>query len=240
MFGAMSLGEAQQGQAVAFKPRRRNELYTSVVLTRETRDKLKLLKRTLGFRTYDPLFNYMALEVSKGSLIPPASYGQVFDRLGTRPCIITGESGSGKSTLVRALLSQWDGDVFALDTTGQDYPDLRRVDLGGFFGLKWGRAGQRVRFVPNTNLEISRAEASSVFAHLNFLKGSGELKTWVIAVDEAHRYSSDANLRALLIEARKFTRKVLLITTDWRVYEGICPVVRPPPWEAPAPEAPPA
>jgi hypothetical protein len=240
MFGAMSLGEAPQGQAAAFKPRRRNELYTSVVLARETRDKLKLLKRTLGFRAYDPLLNYMALEVSKGSLIPPASYEQVFDRLGTRPCIITGESGSGKSTLVRGLLSEWDGDVFALDTTGQDYPDLRRVDLGGFFGLKWGRAGQRVRFVPNANVEISRAEAATVFSHLNFVKNSGELKTWVIAIDEAHRYSSDANLRALLIEARKFTRKVLLVTTDWRVYEGICPSFKPPPWEAGAPEAPPA
>jgi hypothetical protein len=131
MFGAMSLGEAQQGQAVAFKPRRINELYTSVVLARETRDKLKLLKRTLDFRAYDPLLNYMALEIAKGSLIPPASYEQVFDRLGTRPRIITGESGSGKSTLVRGLLSEWDGDVFALDTTGQDYPDLRRVDLAG-------------------------------------------------------------------------------------------------------------
>jgi len=63
-------------------------------------------------------------------------------------------------------------------------------------------------------VEISRAEAATVFSHLNFVKNLGELKAWVIAVDDAHRYSSDANLRALLIEARKFTRKVLLVTTD--------------------------
>jgi hypothetical protein len=205
--------------------------YTTIQLPYATRDELRALKKELGFRRYDALLHYMALEVSKGSLIPPASYGQVFEKLGSRPCIITGESGSGKSTLVRALLSQWDGNVFALDTTGQDYPDLRRVDLGGFFGLKWGRAGQRVRFVPNTNVEISRAEAATVFSHLNFIKNTGMLRTWVIAIDESHRYSSDANLRALLIEARKFTRKVLLITTDWRVYAGICPSFRPPPWE---------
>jgi hypothetical protein len=79
-------------------------------------------------------------------------------------------------------------------------------------------------------LEVGRAEAATVFSHLNFVKNSGELKAWLIAIDEAHRYSSDANLRALLIEARKFTRKVLLITTDWRVYEGICRVYKPVPW----------
>jgi hypothetical protein len=108
------------------------------------------------------------------------------------------------------------------------------VDLGGFFCLKWGRAGQRVRFGSNANVEISRADAATVFPHLNFVKNSGELKAWVIAVDEAHCFGTDPNLRALLIEARKFTRKVLLVTTDWRVYEGICRVYKPVPWE-PAP-----
>lgn len=38
-------------------------------------------------------------------------------------------------------------------------------------------------------------------------------------------------LRALMTEARKFWRKVLLVTTDWRVYEGIAKVFKPKPWE---------
>jgi hypothetical protein len=35
-----------------------------------------------------------------------------------------------------------------------------------------------------------------------------------------------------LIEGRKFARKVILITTDWRTYEGIAKVFKPRPWES--------
>jgi len=149
MSGAMSLSEAPQGQAAAFKPRRRNELYTSVVLAGDQgqAEATEAHARLPGLRPTPQLHGVGDRE---GLLIPPASYEQVFGRLGTRPCIITGESGSGKSTLVRGLLSQWVGNVFCLDTTGQDYPDQRRVDLGGFFGLKWGRAGQRGEVRPRT------------------------------------------------------------------------------------------
>ena len=100
--------------------------------------------------------------------------------------------------------------------------------------MKGGREGQRVRFCPNPNLEISRAEAATVFSHLNFVKNSVDLKDWVLLVDEAHRYPQEANLRALLIEVRKFTRKFLLVSTDWRVYEGIARVFKPKPWGPPS------
>jgi hypothetical protein len=113
------------------------------------------------------------------------------------------------------------------DVAGVDYPELEPVDLGKFFGTKWGRDGQRIRLGPNSNVEISRAEAATVFSHLNFIKNSGDLKNWVLVIDEAHRFSSDANLRALLIEARKFVGKMLIVTTDWRVYEGIAKVFKP-------------
>jgi hypothetical protein len=233
MFGAMSLGEAQQGQAVTFKPKRRKGLYTSLVVVKQTRDKLKQLKRTFGFRAYDPLLNYMALELSKGSFIPPASYDQVFEKLGSRPCIITGQSGAGKTTCVKDLLSQFGGNVFILDVSGE-YTEFKDVDLGKFFSVNWRREGLRIRFVPNSNVEISRAEAATIFSHLNFVKNSGALKDWCLVVEEGHRFGTDPNLRALLIEARKFVRKLILVTTDWSQFEGVCPSFKPPPWE-PAP-----
>jgi hypothetical protein len=207
---------------------------TSIYIIKGTRDKLRELKKELGFRSYDALLNHVALEIKAMGAVPPADYDLIFSKLETRPAIITGPSGSGKTSTVKELLSKWPGNVFALDTTGQDYHDLEQVDLGKFFGLKWGREGQRVRFCPNPNLEISRAEAATVFSDLNFVKNSGDLKDWVLLVDEAHRYSQDANLRALLIEARKFTRKFLLVSTDWRVYEGIARVFKPKPWGPPS------
>ena len=204
---------------------------TTIAVRKSQRADLARLRKELGFRTNGALLNYLCLEASRGELIPPASYELVFERLGTRPVILTGSSGSGKTTTCRNLLAAWPGSVFVMDVGQVDYPELRRVDLGRFYSIDWKHENQRLRFVPNPNVEISRAEAAAVFSHLNFIKNGGELKSWVTVVEEGHRFASDANLRALLIEARKFIRKLILVTTDWRVYEGIAQVVKPPTWE---------
>ncbi len=98
---------------------------------------------------------------------------------------------------------------------------MKRVDLGEIFSLDWAKGTRRIRFVPNSNVEASKGEASAIFGHPNYLKNAGALRNWTIVVEEGHRFSQDANMRALLIEGRKFVRKVILVTTDWRLYDGI-------------------
>jgi hypothetical protein len=205
---------------------------TTLSLAPETREKLKFLKKELGFATYNALFSYAVLELTREGLIPPISYEAVFDRLGTRPVIVTGESGAGKTTAVRKLLEQWNGSTFVLDVT-KEYPDFREVDFGGVFSTTlWQREGQRVRYVTNQeSIEAARGEASSIFGHVNYLKNAGKLRDWVIVVEEGHRFSTDPNLRALLIEGRKFCRKVILITTDYREFIGIAKTFKPLPWD---------
>jgi DNA helicase HerA-like ATPase len=198
-------------------------------IEKDTREKLRLLKKKLGYLTFDNLIRHLALDALKEELIPFASYSNVFST--TRPVIITGKSGEGKTTTTKRVLNELIGmdpeaDIFVLDVSNE-YSEFEKVDLGKFFSIRWNKEGQRLRFVPNSNVEISRAEAATIFAHLNFIKNSGELAKWVIVIEEGHRFSSDANLRALLIEARKFTRKLILITTDWKVYEGIAQVFKP-------------
>ena len=100
-----------------------------------------------------------------------------------------------------------------------EYKELEKADLGAIFSRKRDRGG-RFRFGSNPNVEASKGEASAIFGHLNYLKNAGELKQWVIVIEEGRRFARGANLRALLIEGRKFARKVIFITTDWRVYEG--------------------
>lgn len=218
------------------------ERRTSIALSKETRDKLNALRAELGFKSITALFNYAVLELTREGLIPPVAYSVIFGErteikdgvpvkvTDTRPAIITGSSGAGKTTAVRELLSQWKGPVFILDVT-DEYPDFRKVDLGRIFSMDWAKAAGRFRFVPNKNVEASKGEASAIFGHLNYLKSAGALSDWAIVIEEGHRFSQDPNLRALLIEGRKFCRKVLLVTTDWEVFRGIAKVYKPRPWE---------
>ncbi|HZW85163.1 MAG TPA: hypothetical protein VFE91_04595 [Nitrososphaerales archaeon] len=202
---------------------------TTIAVTPEIRANLQSLKKELGFRNLSALFNYAVLELTKEGLIPPAEYAAVFEKLGTRPVIITGESGAGKTTTVNDLLGKYDGPAFILDVTNE-YPGFERVDLGAIFSRDWTKGG-RIRFVPNSNVEASRGEASAIFGHLNYLKNAGQLRDWALVVEEGHRFSQDANLKALLVEGRKFARKVVLVTTDWRAFEGIAKVFKPKPWQ---------
>ncbi len=83
----------------------------------------------------------------------------------------------------------------------------------------------------SSGIEASKGEASAIFGRLNYLKSAGALRDWTLVVEEGHRFSQDPNLRALLIEGRKFARKVILVTTDWEVFRGIAKVFKPRPWE---------
>ena len=123
----------------------------------------------------------------------------------------------------------YQGNAFILDISNE-YTEFERLDLGRLFSLKWGRPGQRVRFVTDSNPDISKVEAATIFARLAFEMHSGGLKDWLLIIEEGHRFGQDAGLRALLIEARKFTRKLSLVTTDWRPYEGTAKVFKPRPW----------
>jgi hypothetical protein len=68
-------------------------------------------------------------------LIPPAEDSSVFEKLGTRPAVVTGRSMNGKTTVVKDILSHYQGNVFVLDVSDEN-KELRQLDLGDFFGLK--------------------------------------------------------------------------------------------------------
>jgi replication-associated recombination protein RarA len=192
----------------------------------EIKDELKELKAAMHFKTIQELLHYLTMFAKEKNLTALATYENVMTKTETRPVILTGSSGAGKTTTMKAVLKDIvDYTVLIIDVSNE-YSDVEKVGLGEFFSLKYNK-NKQVRFVPNGNVEISKAEAAAIFAHLNFLKTGGELKNLVLVVEEAHRFRNDINLRSLVIEARKFIRKLVLVTTDWRDYEGIAPAFRP-------------
>lgn len=200
----------------------------TIAVSKEIRGRLQALKKELGFRNLSALFNYTIPELTKGAVITPASYDLIFRD--SRPVLLTGESGSGKTTTIRGLLKDYQGNAFILDVSNE-YSEFERLDRGKLFSLKWTKPGQRVRFVTDSNPDISKVEAATIFPRLAFEMHTGNLKDWVLIFEEGQRFGQDPGLRALLIEARKFTRKLILVTTDWRHYEGTAKVFKPKPWE---------
>lgn len=203
-----------------------------VKMRKELKDRLKILKKAMKFKTIQELVGYLILMAEEKKVLAVANYVNIFKATENRPCIITGPSGCGKTTAVKKLIQEADGDkycLFIIDVSNE-YTDIKKIGLGDFFSLDFEK-NKQVRFVPNGNVEISKAEAAAIFSHLNFLKTSGQLRNLVLIIEEAHRFNADVNLRSLLIEARKFIRKLILVTTDWSVYEGIAPVFRPQPWQ---------
>ncbi|MDG7037286.1 MAG: hypothetical protein JRM72_07880 [Nitrososphaerota archaeon] len=190
-------------------------------ISRQVLDRLRGLKLKYGFQSYESVIIYFMNTVEREGMVPPATYQAIFTD--SKPVIITGPSGSGKTTAVKELIRK-ERNVFVIDVANEY--DLQRLNIGDFFGFSWSDGG-RYRFVPGSNLEVSRAEAGAIFQHLEFIKNSGVLKDWTVVIEEGHRFRDDANLRALLIEARKFVRKLIIVTTDWQVYRDIAQVYKP-------------
>ncbi|MDG6927123.1 MAG: DUF87 domain-containing protein [Nitrososphaerota archaeon] len=220
---------------IPFGDPRELTIYETYRLSVRNARRLRQLKYKLGTKSLDGVLSFLINTIEREGAIPVATYNTAFVQPGTRPVIITGESGAGKTTAVKALLNEYmkrnpGGNVFVLDISGE-YADFAQIDLGQFFGYDWGGAkGQRIRFIPNTNVDISKSEAATIFSHLNFIKNSGALKDWVFVVEEGHRFANDINLRTLLIEARKFVSKLIVVTTDWKVYDGITLILKPESW----------
>jgi energy-coupling factor transporter ATP-binding protein EcfA2 len=215
---------------------KRNPDLTSIYLVKGTRDKLRDLKKEVGFRSYDALLNYSAIalrDLHRDS-IEYATFDDVFVKLETKPVIITGLSGSGKSTAARDLITRLPAEInlLVIDSSGSDYPDLKQLDFGAVFALHWGkRQGERLRYCPDPNRDIAKLLVNQIVGRLFTVMPSGDLKDWVFIVDEASRYR-DGPLKDFVIESRKWVRKTIVITTSWKDYEEVGKVFRPRPWGA--------
>jgi hypothetical protein len=212
----------------------------NISLDRPVRDKLRVLKRQTNFKSFNSLINYM-VEINRNAL-PIASFELIFKD--ARPIVLVGETGSGKTYFVQheimgreiggsGIDSHLPGfsNCFLIDSANE-YEGVERIDFGDIFSLKWEAAhDRRIRFVPDSNSMLANAQVQNIFLYLNTLKNQGSLKSWTIIVEEGHRYADDRNLHNLLMEARKSTRKLIVVATDPTGFQGT-PTLKPKPWQA--------
>ena len=185
---------------------------------------LGTISRTMTIRRLLQEHEAHKREGKKGEL-PQISSAVMND---STPVILAGPTGAGKTFQIRRLLEGYQGNIFALDVSGE-YPDLQGVDIGRFFSYPWADGG-RIRVVPTNELSAT-VEAESILQQLVVLmrQEARPLAKWTIIVEEGDRFARNPNLRILLGEGRKFTSKVFVAIQRWNTFKDIAPAYRPAP-----------
>jgi len=201
---------------------------TSWHIHRSTIEQLRRLKFRMGVSSYEDVIRVLLAkyeadsnEISNNSI---ATCDRVFNHLGTKPVVVSGQPGSGKTTTVKELLKQWKCSVFCVDIH-DEYKELELTDLGRFYSLDF--AESRARFVPNRNVLVGNSECAAIFQHLLMMMHSGSMNECVLVVEEAHRFANDNSLRSLIAESRKFIRKLIIVCSDSKLYQDIAIILFP-------------
>jgi len=199
---------------------------TSWHIHHSTLHELRKLKEQLGVISYESAIRLLIerYKTENTDTHTTASYERVFNHLSTKPVVVSGQSGSGKTTAVKETIKHWKGSMFCIDVHNE-YTHLKSLDLGKFYSIDLSKV--RARFVPNTNAIVAGSECSAIFMHLLMLMHSSKLQNNVIIIEEGHRFKDDNNLRALITEARKFIRKLIIVCSDSKIYSDLAPVLYP-------------
>ena len=182
--------------------------------------KLRKLRGELGYPTFGALINALALEHDGGPVVKATLPLVMVD---SRPFVVTGPSGCGKTTFAQQVLTAWNGPALVLDASNE-YPELPSIKDSRDLDLS---ASGKFRIVGSPNVDYAQLEAAYLFRDLQARRSDSALSRWLIIVEEAHRFTNDAGLKALLLEGRKSIGKLLVLSADSMPWAQVAPVVRP-------------
>jgi len=210
--------------------------YANVRVSHYTYGQLARIEGETGLRTLGQVVDFL-VEGRRENILP-ASFDLVF--CDDRPVSIAGVSGSGKSLfLISMVIPRVEGPLFVIDVANE-YRTLKRLGLGDFFQVHWAKTNLKLRFVPDKNPDVAKVELQNIFSRLSAVKvehhddkkfPSGNLSRWVILVEEAHRLSNEPVFQHFVAEARKFTRKLIVVCSDPTLFGNVCRLLKPPPLE---------
>jgi len=197
---------------------------------------LARLEAETGLRSHNETLTYLIENSHRENMVLPASLRLIFHD--DRPVCLSGPSGTGKSLFLKRVLPSIPGPLFLVDLANE-HKGLRKVGVGDFFEIKWSKGANetRLKFVPSSNLDVSRGELRTIFSHMNMVKmdshspekvPSGVLSGWTIVVEEAHRLVRETSFLNFLAEGRKFTKKILVVASDPAMFGSICRLTKPP------------
>jgi hypothetical protein len=209
-------------------------------IKQSTLAKAKVTKRKYGFRSYEGLFIHLMEMAEKMGMAQEADFRTVFEATGATPVMVTGLPRQGKTSTVKEILRVLTSprtsfgqihqgeNAFVIDVH-DEYGDIGFKDVKErVFAMDWrAYKAAKLRYVPNPNVETSRTQVHILLGNLNQIKPSGALRNWTIVIEEAERFATDPDMRSFINEAGKFLRKLIIVTSDWRAFEGMAVMLKP-------------
>jgi len=186
-------------------------------ISRRNIEKLLELKRAMNIKSIDAVVGYLVSEIM--SDFKQATVEEVMRD--TVPVILTGIPNAGKTYFLREkLLPSVNGEdpVLVVDVHSE-YPSLEQIDLGKFYALDFKAEGRKLRFIPNPDVDVSKSEIAGLVSHL--VRNQKFLAHWTLVIEEGHRFEKLKVLRDFMAEARKHTRKLIVVSHQVEPFKGL-------------------
>ena len=186
-------------------------------ISRRNIEKLLELKRAMNIKSIDAVVGYLVSEIM--SDFKQATVEEVMRD--TVPVILTGIPNAGKTFFLREkLLPSVNGEdpVLVVDVHSE-YPNLEQIDLGKFYALDFKAERRKLRFIPNSDVDVSKSEIAGLVSHL--VRNQKFLAHWTIIVEEGHRFEKLKVLKDFMAESRKHTRKLIVVSHQTEPFKGL-------------------
>ena len=143
----------------------------------------------------------------------------------TTPVVIVGLPNHGKTHFIRnklipALSNKHDRVSVLVIDRGNEYDSLENVGKS-VHAIDWKKPNQRLRIVPSDDPEVAKTEVDLTIRNLVTHAYAGNMKNWILIIEECQLYQDLGSLRDFVYRSRRFLRKLILVTPKLDAFPGL-------------------
>jgi hypothetical protein len=201
--------------------------YSNTRLSNFEKLEIEQLRERLGHRTSTETIRWLLKKNKEAETapIPPLTLELLAEPKGT-PLVLCGRPGAGKSFTLKALLPLVDR-IILFDLADEHAEIQKKMSLEALLSYKWSRNGQ-LKFCPSHSHELGTLEVRTLVEFFNRTKYDGRYRDWTVCIEEAHRLYKQPSAISLVLEGRKYFKRILVVSADPNLFPACLPV-RPPP-----------
>jgi len=182
---------------------------------------IEQLRRRKGWQTSTETIRFLIDSYDDDSTTKPTLTDKLLEEAQGTPLVLCGRPGSCKSWTVKSLKTN---PLLTLDLANEHDEIARKLSLQSLLAYtKWSKGG-RIRFAPSENRQLGTLEVKTLIEFLNQTKYDGRYRDWVVCIEEGHRVHRMSAAVNLVLEARKYFKRLLVVCADESLFPACLPV----------------